>query len=312
MNPLLGIGLKLASTFVFAIMLVLVKAGGSHVPAGEVVFFRSFFALIPVVGYIAWRGDLGTAYRTKRLGGQFYRAGFGAVAMCFWFASVARLPIADALAISYAGPLITVALAAVMLGELVKLDRWAAVALGFAGVVVILSPHLGDLRRIGVDVGATGAALGMVGAFFSALAAVQTSELTRTEPTTTIVLYFTTFSTLLALVTLPFGWVVPNWSDGLLLAGAGLFGGIGQLLLTSSYRWAKASTIAPLEYSSMLWAVLFGFWLFGEIPGYSVAIGSAVVIVSGLIVILRERADDAATAEDSDEAAADWPAPARP
>ncbi|MDR3496952.1 MAG: DMT family transporter [Ancalomicrobiaceae bacterium] len=315
MHPLLGIGLKLASTFVFAIMLVLVKWGGGDVPAGEVVFFRSFFALLPVVGYIVWRGEFVAAFRTQRLGGQFYRAGFGAVSMCFWFASVARLPIADALAISYAGPLITVGLAAIMLGELVKPDRWAAVALGFAGVVVILSPHLAAFRHIGADVGATGAAFGLVGAFFGALAAVQTSELTRTEPTTTIVLYFTIFSTMFGLFTVPFGWIVPGWQDGLALAGAGVFGGIGQLLLTSSYRHAKASTVAPLEYASMLWAILFGFWMFGEVPGYMVAIGSAVVMVSGLIVVLRERADetvDTADEMDDDGAAADWPAPVHP
>jgi drug/metabolite transporter (DMT)-like permease len=134
-------------------------------------------------------------------------------------------------------------------------------------------------------------------ALFMSLAAVQTSELTRTERTGTIVVFFSLFSAVLSLVSLPFGWVMPDGLDLACLVVSGLIGGVGQLLLTSSYRFAKASTIAPLEYSSMIWAILFGFWFFGEVPGFTVVIGTLIVIGSGLLIVLRERTEQKAAAE---------------
>ena len=282
LSPLYGIGLKLVSTFVFSVMIVLIKHVGSRVPLGEVVFFRSAFALVPVIALLLWKREFGASLATQRPVGHVFRAFFGVAAMALWFGGFARLPIADALAISYAAPLITVGLAALMLGEVVSLWRWGA-------VVVILSPHLGDFHLIGTDTGATGAAMSLGSAAFMSLAAVQTSELTRTEKTGTIVVYFSACSSLIALLTVPFGWVMPRPDDLACLIGAGLIGGVGQILLTTSYRLANASVIAPLEYASMLWAIIFGFWFFGEVPGYTVAIGTLVVIGSGLLIVLRER-----------------------
>ncbi len=311
MQPLYGIGLKLVSTFVFSVMIVLIKQVGDRAPLGEVVFFRSFVALVPVLAVVAWRGELASSLRTHRPVGHLFRAVFGVAAMALWFGGFVRLPIADALAISYAAPLITVGLAAFMLGEVVKLDRWAAVALGFAGVLVILAPHLGDFSRIGTDRGATGAAMAMGSAFFMSLAAVQTSELTRTERTGTIVVYFSACSALLTLTSAPFGWVMPHGMDLACLIGAGLLGGVGQLLLTASYSMAKASTIAPLEYASMLWASLFGFWFFGEVPGFMLVVGTLVVIGSGLLIVLRERTTHLAARRAAREPVLRLGAPAR-
>jgi drug/metabolite transporter (DMT)-like permease len=312
LNPLYGIGLKLVSTFVFSVMVVLVKHVGERVPVGEVVFFRSAFALVPVVAVLMWERQLTASLSTSRPTGHLFRAFFGVTSMALWFGGFARLPIADALAISYAAPLMTVALAAIMLGEVVKAHRWGAVALGFAGVVVILSPHLGDLKSIGTDRGSTGAAMAFGSAFFMALAAVQISELTRTEKTGTIVIFFSLFSAAFALATAPFGWVMPQGWDLAALIATGLIGGVGQLLLTSSYRFAAASTIAPLEYASMIWVVCFGFWIFGEVPGFTVVIGTLVVVGSGLLIVLRERTDRKAAASlREDEGLIALPAPVR-
>lgn len=296
-KPLLGIGLKLVSVLIFAVMIVLIKHVGTRIPLGEIVFFRSAFALVPVLIYVTHAGELKVATRTARPLGHLFRAFFGVTSMALWFGAFARLPIADALAISYAAPLVTVGLAAIMLGEIVNLHRWGAVALGFAGVIVILSPHLGDFSRIGTDVGATGAAMAFGSALFMSLAAVQTSELTRTERTGTIVVFFSLFSAVLSLVSLPFGWVMPDAVDLACLIVSGLIGGVGQLLLTSSYRFAKASTVAPLEYSSMVWAIVFGFWFFGEVPTSTVIIGTLIVIGSGLLIVLRERTEQKAAEE---------------
>jgi len=287
---LLGLAYKILSTLAFAVMLVAVKLLATRVPSGEVVFFRSAFAVFPVVAMVWWQGELRDGLATQRPGGHVMRSVYGVSAMSLWFAGVQRLPLADALAITYAAPLVVVALAAVLLGEVVRLHRWSAVAIGFVGVLIVLSPHLGDLERIGADSGSTGAAMCFLSAFFMALAQIEVRRLATTEKTGAIVVYFSIGSALFALLTLPFGWVVPSPSDLALLVTCGLFGGIGQIFLTLAYRHADASVVAPLEYASMIWAVASGLWLFDEVPSATLAIGTAVIVASGVAIVWRERA----------------------
>jgi drug/metabolite transporter (DMT)-like permease len=284
-----GIALKVGSTMVFAIMMVLLKNIGLRVPAGEMVFFRSLFAVVPVVVFLAWRGDILSAIRTDRPGGHLARSFLGVMAMFLWFGGLQRLPLADGLAITYAAPLITVTLAGIILGERVRLYRWTAVALGFGGVLLMLAPHLRDVGHFFEDTAALGAMLAFLSAFFMAVSSIQVRRLTMTERTGAIVIYFSIGCAAFALLTAPFGWVAPEPLDLAALIAAGLLGGIGQLMLTQSYAHADISTIAPLEYTSMLWAVLLGIWLFGEIPDVTVLIGSLVVITAGTVIILRER-----------------------
>ncbi|KPL54775.1 DMT family transporter [Prosthecomicrobium hirschii] len=290
MNPLLGITLKLISTLVFAGMLISIKLVADRVPPGEIVFFRSFFALIPVLIYLRFQGPLGPLLFTERPVGHMVRSLYGVTSMFLWFGALQLLPVADALAISYGAPLLTVALAAVLLGEQVRIYRWTAVVVGFGGVLVMLAPHLGDLRHIFSDGAAFGAMLALISTVFTALAGTQVRRLTMTEKTGAIVIYFSLGCTLFSFATIPFGWVRPSAFDLACLIASGLFGGIGQLLMTQSYRYAHASLVAPLEYSSMLWAVIYGAWLFGEVPGISVVIGSVIVIGAGVFIVLRERA----------------------
>ena len=287
---LLGPAFKILSTLAFAVMLVAVKLLAGRVPSGEVVFFRSAFAVIPVVAMVWWQGALREGLATRRPGGHVMRSVYGVSAMSLWFAGVQRLPLADALAITYAAPLVVVALAAVMLGEVVRAHRWSAVAVGFLGVVIVLSPHLDDLSHIGTDRGATGAAMCFLSAFFMALAQIEVRRLAVTEKTGAIVVYFSIGSALFSLLTLPFGWVTPSGSDLALLITCGLFGGVGQIFLTMAYRHADASVVAPLEYASMIWAVATGLWLFDEVPSVSLAIGTAVIVASGIAIVWRERA----------------------
>lgn len=290
MNPLLGITLKLVSTLVFAGMLVSIKLVGDRVPPGEVVFFRSFFALVPVLLYLRWQGALRPMLATERPVGHMVRSLYGVTSMFLWFTALQLLPVADALAITYAAPLLTVALAAILLGETVRIYRWTAVVVGFSGVLVMLAPHLGAVGALDGDAAATGAMLALCSTLFTALAGTQVRRLTMTERTGAIVVYFSIGCTLFSFLTLPFGWVWPNPFDLACLIAAGLFGGVGQILMTNSYRYAHASLVAPLEYSSMLWAVIYGAWLFGEVPGWSVVVGSAIVIAAGVFIVLRERA----------------------
>lgn len=290
MSPLLGPAFKIASTLAFAGMLVAVKFIGTRVPSGEVVFFRSAFAVFPVLAMVWWQGELRSGMSTTRPGGHVMRSVYGVIAMSLWFAGVQRLPLADALAITYASPLVVVALAAIFLGEVVRIHRWSAVGVGFVGVLIVLSPHLGDVAHLREGGAPAGAMMCFISAFFMALAQVEVRRLAQSEKTAAIVVYFSIGSALFSLLTIPFGWVMPSWPDLALLITCGLFGGVGQLLLTLGYRHSDASVIAPLEYVSMLWAVITGIWLFDEAPSLSVLIGSAVVIASGVAIVLRERA----------------------
>ncbi|NLH80333.1 MAG: DMT family transporter [Phyllobacteriaceae bacterium] len=289
MSVLLGPLFKVISTLAFAVMLVGVKLLSGRIPAGEVVFFRSAFALMPVVAMVAWQGELREGLKTDRPGGHLIRSVVGVTAMALWFSGVQRISLADSLAITYAAPLLTVALAAILLGETVRFHRWSAVAVGFLGVLVVLSPHLGELSHLLDGGAATGAAMCFVYAFFMAFAQIQVRSLTRTERTGAIVVYFSLGSALVALLTVPW-WVMPDGRDFAILLMTGIFGGIGQIFLTLGYRHADASVIAPLEYTSMLWAVATGWWFFGEWPTSTVLLGSTVIIASGIAIVLRERA----------------------
>jgi len=291
MNVLKGILLKIISALMFAVMQALVRSLGEAIPVGQVVFFRAAFAIIPVVVIYAWRRELMTAVRTSRPFGHLGRGMISVSGMFFNFAALARLPIVDVTTITFASPLITVALAAIFLKERVRIYRWSAVAVGFAGVIVMLWPHL-DLARYtnaATSAATLGAIFALVSAFTNAGSVIQTRRLTDTETTSSIVFYFSLFCTIGGLLTLPFGWIVPSAPQLAALIGLGMIGGLSHILLTESYRHAPASLVAPLDYTALLWAFILGYWFFGELPTATVYIGSAIVAGSGLFVIWRER-----------------------
>lgn len=286
-QPVVGIGLKVASTLAFTIMATLIKVVSDRYPTGELIFFRSFFALIPVMAWVGYRGQFPSVFYTGNVWGHVYRSAFGVTAMFCGFAALSRLPIADATAIGYAAPLLTVVLAVVMLGEKVHLFRSAAVVVGLGGVLVILSDYVGpDVHQEGSA--EIGAIFAIGGTFATALAMTQVRYLTRFEGAATIVVYFSIFSAVFSLATTPFGWAMPGPADFGLLIAAGVFGGIGQVLLTQSYRFGDASVVAPFEYTSMLWALVASYFIFGTWPSSIVLLGSAIVIGAGLAVIFRE------------------------
>jgi drug/metabolite transporter (DMT)-like permease len=288
MNILRAVLLKLTSAFLFSVMAAFVRYVSDVTPLGEVVFCRSFFALLPVVIIYAWRGELMAAFRTSRPFGHLARGMISVAGMFFNFAALARLPIVDVTTITFASPLITVALSAWILKERVRVYRWTAVAVGFIGVIVMLWPHL-DVARYTTSAATLGALFAMISAFTNAGSVVQTRRLTDTETTSSIVLYFSLFCALGGLLTLPFGWIVPSLPQLGALIGLGVFGGLSHILLTESYRYAPASLVAPLDYTALLWAFIIGYWFFGELPTVTVYVGSAIVAGSGLFVIWRER-----------------------
>ena len=290
MNVLKAILLKLISTLLFSIMGALVRSLGDTVPLGQVVFFRSAFAALPVVVIYALRRELRAALYTRRLLGQCGRGTLGAAGMFLNFAALVRLPLADVTAILFASPLVTVVLAALLLKERVRVYRWSVVAVGLVGVVVMLLPHLsvGAVSTM-TTAAAIGALCAATASVTNAGAVIQTRRLTDTETNSSIVFYFSVFCALVGLATLPFGWLMPTPAQLTALVTIGVIGGVSHLILTESFRFAPASVIAPFDYAAMLWAFILGYLLFGELPDHYTVIGAAVVIGAGLFVIWRER-----------------------
>lgn len=291
MNPGRAAFLYLSALAVFTAMQALIKAASAHVPAGEAVFFRSLFALPVILGWLAATGRLRTGLSTANPMGHVWRGLVGTGAMGLSFAALALLPLPEVTAISYAAPVLTVIFAAMFLGEQVGPVRLSAVALGLIGVLVILAPRLSaPLGAAEMSAQALGATFALMAATLAALAKIFVRRLVATEHPATVVLWFSLMSTVLSLATLPFGWVWPSPLEALMLIGAGLAGGAGQGLLTSAYRHADASFIAPFDYASILLAIAVGYAVFGEVPERMTVIGAALVVAAGLIIVMRERA----------------------
>ena len=290
MNPLRGISLKVASVVAFILMATCIKAAASQVPPGQSVFFRSFFALPVLVTWLAWKGELRNGFATQDLMGQMWRGVIGTAAMGLGFTALGLLPLPEATAISYTAPLLTVIFAAMFLGERIRAFRIIAVVIGLIGVVIVLAPRLTVASAEEASaLKAMGAMAAVLGAVCAALAHVFIRKLVHTETTSSIVFYHSVFGSALALVTLPFGWAMPDTAGFALLIGAGLLGGVGQILLTAAYREAEVSVIAPFDYVSMLFAIGLGYALFHEVPTLTMLSGAALIIAAGIVIIWRER-----------------------
>lgn len=288
-RPLVGIALKVMSVTAFVGMSSFIKAAGT-LPAGQLVFFRSFFAMFPILAVLALRRELATAFRTTRPFSHMARGLVGVTAMGLGFFGLTRLPLPEAITLNYAQPLVVVVFSALFMGEVVRVFRWSAVAVGFLGVVIIAWPKL-TLFSAGAPL-AEGEALGVVamlaGAAVSAVALLLVRRLVATEKTATIVLWFSLTATVVSLMSLPFGWAPLSWTQAAFLVSAGICGGLGQLLMTQSYRYAEMSTIAPFEYTSMLLAIVVGYLAFGDVPTPHMLVGGAIVVGAGLFIIWRE------------------------
>lgn len=289
MSPLRGITFKILSVCVFVAMSAIIKATSEYVPPGQAVFFRSLFA-IPVIGvWLALRGELHTGLKTRDPLAHFWRGLVGTTSMGLGFAGLGLLPLPEVTAIGYAAPILVVIFAAMFLGEQVRLFRLSMVVLGLAGVLVVLSPRLQVDPASVTSRETLGAVIVLLSAVFAALAQIFVRKLVNTETTSAIVFYFSVTASLLALLTLPWGWAVPPLHVFGLLILAGLLGGVGQILLTSSYRNTDASLIAPFEYTSMILSIMVGYTIFGEVPGAATLAGGAMIVIAGILIILRER-----------------------
>jgi Predicted permeases len=220
MNLVKAFLLKALSALLFALFPpACAISASSRCRSGKWCSFRAAFAIVPVLLIDAWRRELADVIRTERPLGHLLRGAISMAGMFLNFAALARLPLVDATAISFAAPLITVAFAAWFLGERVRIYRWSAVAVGFAGIIVMLWPYL-NLAQYAAGGSATvaatvGVVCGLTAAFTNAGSVIQTRRLTDTETTSSIVFFFSLFCAIAGLATLPFGWI---WPSGMQLA----------------------------------------------------------------------------------------------
>lgn len=288
-NPLRGIMLKVLSVVVFVMMQTCIKAAGPDIPSGQITFYRSAFALIPIMGYLIIHRELLHAFHTNSLAGHLKRGTLGIMSMVCGFYGLVHLPMPDAIALGYSMPLIAVVFAALILKETVRLYRWTAVAIGMVGVVIISWPKLTLFSSDGMGSDqATGALAVLVAAVLGGFAMIQVRQLVRTEKTTTIVLYFSLTAALFSIISLPFGWATLSGYERMCLIGSGFFGGVGQILLTESYRHADVSTVAPFEYTSIILGIAIAYTLFGDIPAINTLFGTAITVSAGIFIIYRE------------------------
>lgn len=286
-KPSLGIGLKLGATLAFSLMYAAIKLAGD-VPLGEAIFFRSFFALLPLFVLSLFTVGPSQVLRTKRPGMHLLRSLAGVSSMFMNFAALETLPLADITAFSFAMPIFAVVLSALILKERVGLYRSAAVAIGFGGVMLMIEPY-GGFGAVLSSGASKGAGLALAGALVSAFVVVFIRQMSTTEKSETIVFYFMATSAAAGALVMIGDFVMPDPRMAFWLVTAGLLGGIGQSCMTYSYRFAEPSLLAPFDYVAMVWATGLGFLLFAEIPHKMVLIGAGVVIGAGLFIVWRER-----------------------
>ena len=286
-KPALGIALKLGATLAFSLMYVAIRLAGA-VPVGEAVFFRAFFALVPLFVLSVFTVGPAAVVRTQRPFLHLVRSAAGVTSMFLNFAALKLLPLAELTGFSFVAPIFAVVLAALVLREHVGPYRGAAVVIGFAGVLFMLEPHGGVGAIAGAGLSA-GSALALLGALLSSFVVIFIRQMSTTERSEAIVFYFMTFTAIAGALTMIRWHVVLTPKMTLWLVLCGLLGGIGQICMTFSYRYAEPSLLAPFDYVAMVWAMLLGFLFFAEIPERLVLVGAAIVVASGLYIAWRER-----------------------
>lgn len=280
-----GIALKLGATFAFSVQYVALKLAGD-VPVGEVVFFRAFFALFPLLALSFWTVGPAALVRTDRPWLHLIRSAIGSSSMFLGFAALKLLPLADITAFQFVQPIFAVILAALLLKEKVGPYRGGAVVVAFAGVLMMIEPHGGGTLFSGGL--SKGAILALTAALCSAFVVIFIRQMSATEKSETIVFYFMGFCAALGAITMIW-WRVPLtfWPATWLILG-GICGGFGQIAMTFSYRYAEPSLLAPFDYTAMLWAVSFGYLVFAEVPAMMVIAGATVVTAAGVFIAVRE------------------------
>ena len=261
-------------------MEILVKFLSSSYPIGELVFFRGFFGLLPII-FVMPKKKFFQNFKTKKIKLHIFRTITGCFALISIFFGLKYLPLADAISITFAAPIFATIFSIFFLKEIVGKKRWFAVLIGFLGILIILKP---------------GTSLFSIYSIFPILFCVGFAAsasliriLSKTDKNYLISFYYTAGLTLVSLFLDPLSWKIPLFKDCLLLISIGIIGSLGNIIITEAYRKSEISLITPIKYLNLIFAIVFGYFLFNEVPEYSTLIGSVFIIVSTVIIFIRER-----------------------
>ncbi len=287
MSPALqGIALRLFAVGTMAGLGALVHVASQTVPIGQVIFWRSGVALVPIVIYLAYRKQLLTGIQTKRPGAHLTRGLFGAFSMALSFYSIAYLPLANAQGLSYLAPILSIPVAAFMLGERVAKIVLIACGVAFCGVIAILASSLVqptvDTRSL------IGIACGLGYAFTMSFVRVHIKGMTKTETPASIAFYFAVICTVVGAITSIFGWVPLDGRTTLLLAGTGILGGIAHIASTEAVSRMSVAALAPFDYTALIWALGFDVFIFAHIPDVYEMLGIAAIVGAAILVVSAE------------------------
>ncbi len=267
------------SVVCFSIMDICVK-WLNYYPVGQVLFLRFFIGFIPIF-FIIPKEKLFNFYKTSRPGLHAFRAITGAAAIIALFIGLRELPLADVVSLTFGGPIFVTVASIFFLSEKVGIKRWSAVFLGFIGMLLIVQPAFIELNFYYITP--------IVFCIFFACVAISVRSLSKTEPNYRIAFYFTLLCSILGMATILKGdWVLPTRIDLAIFITMGLCGSVANLLLTQSYRLAEASLVTPIKYLSLVFAIVFGFLIWSEIPKLLTLFGALLVITSSLIIFIRE------------------------
>ncbi len=266
------------SVCTFSVMDLLVKSSGDY-PTGEVLFFRGFFGLLPTY-FLIPKNELKAFYKTTRPKEHLFRCLTGLMALIAIVVALRELPLAVVVSLSYAAPLFITILSIFLLSEKVGVFRWLAVLIGFIGVIVISEPGFEKMNYFYL--------LPLIFCIGMAFVTISIRKLSTTEPIWLISIFFTITISIAGLATIPMGWVMPSFQDFILLVLIGVTGGSANLFLTQSYKLSEVSLVAPLKYLSLIFAIIFGYLIWNEVPTLKTLIGASLVVFASLIIFRRE------------------------
>ena len=274
----LGFLYMFLSVCAFSLMDIVVKWSDGY-PLGQVLFFRGFVGAL-VYFLIIPKNRIKNFYVTKRAGLHFLRCFFGLIALLSIFTALRNLPLATVVSISFAAPIFTTIFSIFFLSEKVGFYRWIAIFIGFFGVIIIAEPGLEDLNIFYI--------YPIIFCLGMAYVAITIRQLSKTEPVWLISLYFSIAITIASLTTIPNGWILPSFKDLIFLSCLGIFGGVANLWLSQSYKFSEVSLVTPLKYLTLVFAIIFGFFIWDEVPTFKTLLGATLIILSSIIIFRRE------------------------
>jgi drug/metabolite transporter (DMT)-like permease len=248
-------------------------------PIGQVLFFRGFFGIV-FYFFIIPKNRLHNFYVTKRPGLHFLRCISGLIALVAIFIALRKLPLATVVSISFAAPIFTTIFSIFLLNEKVGIFRWLAVIVGFVGIIIITEPGISQLNIYYI--------FPIIFCLGLSYVAITIRQLSSTEPVWLIYFYCSLSITLLSFLTIPQGWIMPSFNHLIILSLIGIFGGVANLWLSQSYKYSEVSLVTPLKYLALVFAIIFGYFIWGEIPTIKTLLGAFLVIISTLIIFRRE------------------------